>query len=155
MNWLYTGSLPAPSDEAEWAHIGGKDAGSVETKIKAYVFADRFLVPVFRRAINNSLVETVFANACLTEADNILSWAQEAFPNIPPNRPLLQLIVDQHCKHWKDCCERPGSGLKQYPVAFLVRTMRRQSEIIEAKNCRQSGGQRCYYEHANVLRACQ
>jgi hypothetical protein len=101
--WPYTGSLPGPIDYAERARIGGK--GSVEMKIKAYAFADRFLAHEFRRTINNNVVEQMRLDGNFLEVSDILAMARIAFSSIPSDRPLWQSIVDSYCKFWKNWCE--------------------------------------------------
>ncbi|KAH4412453.1 hypothetical protein HBH92_112180 [Parastagonospora nodorum] len=146
LHWLYTGSLPSLVDYAEWARIGG--IGSVETQIKAYAFADRFLAHEFRRTINNNVAEQMRLKDNFLVSD-ILAMARIAFSSIPSDRPLLQLIVDEHCTFWKNCCEEP-SRLTDFPPAFLARVTRRLCELLEDQICLQSSsGEWCYFEHAD------
>ncbi|KAH4037024.1 hypothetical protein HBI25_055030 [Parastagonospora nodorum] len=137
---------PEP-DYSEWARIGG--IGSVEIKIKAYAFADRFLAPEFRRTVNNNVMEQMRLDHNFLEVSDILAMARIAFSSIPSDRPLLQLIVDEHCTFWKNCCEEP-SRLTDFPPAFLARVTRRLCELLEDQICLQSSsGEWCYFEHAD------
>ena len=149
LHWLYTGSLPDPKDYDAWRRFIGEDVDDVESRIKAYVFADRFLAPEFRRTINNNVVVDIEFCSIFPEVSEILAMARIAFSSIPSNRPLLQLLVDQHCTFWKNCCEEP-SRLTDFPPAFLARVTRRLCELLEDQCCRQSSsGERCYFEHAD------
>jgi hypothetical protein len=118
-------------------------------KIKAYVFADRYLCPEFRRIVNNSFVDDLVNDTCILEFDELLPHTWEAHTSITSDRPILQFLVDFHCKRWKQCCEGNDSTASELPHAFVIRTMRKLHEqLIRQKQSFPKKLKRCYYEHA-------
>lgn len=140
VHWLYTNTLSEPDDQNEKGHI--------LATLKAYIFADRFFFPEFRRAANNNFVDLIQSN--VVGAHDMLDLAKEAFANIPSNRPILQLIVDDHCAWWSQCCDNNTDLWMELPPAFLVRAMRRlQEKFHREKIDQKEKGGRCYLEHAS------
>jgi hypothetical protein len=84
----------------------------------------------------------------------MVKWASE---NIPPERPILQLLVDQFCAEWHDdfSQEADTQDLVALPGKFCARAMRRYCQLsirplehAKMKDC-------CYLEHTDdELRSC-
>lgn len=113
--------------------------------LKAYVFGDRFLVPEFRRAVNNSFV----GHKLYQQASKLYSLAIYAFENIPADRPILQFLVDKHCFEWVADLDTKYD-LEYYqklPHNFLVRVMRRYNSLY--LNSGHGFEEGCYLEHTS------
>ncbi|KAF2833981.1 hypothetical protein CC86DRAFT_390060 [Ophiobolus disseminans] len=142
VHWLYTQQLPAESNYQEWLNIIGESyVYSSQDMIKAYAFADRFLIPSFQRAINETIVDYIQSCPISMEICDIPDLVKEAYKSIPSDRPMIQCLVDCHCSHWRNCCAefRSISGL---PYAFEQYTGRSKERLS-----------RCYYEHADDVEA--
>ncbi|KAF1939763.1 hypothetical protein EJ02DRAFT_326790, partial [Clathrospora elynae] len=128
VNWLYTGKLPSKYED--WlVQLDPHLEWRMEQKlvlIKACVFGDRFLVPGFHGAVQNHII------------DFFVQWGFfcylaiiHAFANLSSNSPVLQLLVDAHCRGFEDGNDDAENGeLKrrdQLPNSFLVRIMIRYS----------------------------
>ncbi|KAF1834986.1 hypothetical protein BDW02DRAFT_620594, partial [Decorospora gaudefroyi] len=144
VHWLYTQSLPPCT---EWDRMVDTVNDRSLLKMKAYAFADRFLVPELRRMVNNSFV----AFTDLGCAAALLCYTQEAYATIPVDRPILQLLVDAHCERWTPCVEvHLPNMLAEYPHAFVVRALRRMHEkLLRTMRGLPEKWPRCYYEHAS------
>jgi hypothetical protein len=116
--------------------------------VKAYVFADRFVCPEFRRIVNKNFVNDMVYHIFVFDVENLLPCVQEAYASIPPDQPILQLLVDLNCDTWMQCCEE--GPVSEFPHAFVVRAMRRLHEklVRKTENCPEELAH-CYYEHAS------
>ncbi|KAF2127350.1 hypothetical protein P153DRAFT_344937 [Dothidotthia symphoricarpi CBS 119687] len=141
--WLYTHTLAPDYKDQDFGHDLEKSSRHFVVSIQAYAFGDRFLVPAFRRAVNNDLV--TFIKELYVEIEDMVAMAQEAFATIPSDRPILQLLVDDHCDYWYQRHEGDAALLDKLPQAFLVRVMRRFAE--QKGNSKKV--KRCYYEHGS------
>lgn len=116
-------------------------------KVKAYSFGERFIVPDFRRTMNEALVNNFAQNTF--RPDVMLLLADYTFENIPSDRPLLQLLVDNFCKHWnvRDDDKGDTEALEKLPRKFVTRALSTFSHNLfvsrQIKN-----KDRCYLEHA-------
>ncbi|KAF1940175.1 hypothetical protein EJ02DRAFT_513298 [Clathrospora elynae] len=71
--------------------------------------------------------------------------------NVEPviDRPILQLLVDEHCDEWHQCCTGDDAdAVRRLPCDFLVRAIRWLSEeqFRQLRKCAEKKT-RCYYEH--------
>jgi hypothetical protein len=82
------------------------------------------------------------------EISNIQPIIKEAFEIIPADRVILQFLVDTHYNTWTTCCEESGP-LPAFPYAFVVRAMRRFSEILEEERSQTTIKTCYYYEHVD------
>jgi hypothetical protein len=107
--------------------------------LKAYVLADRLLAPRFRRATNN-----VFVSWLQGGYDNsgLLENAIFAFDNISPERPILQLIADTHCRDRSDHEDTPVELEDRLPYAFLMWVLK------DGVYTNVDYDSRCYLEHS-------
>ncbi|KAF2035579.1 hypothetical protein EK21DRAFT_107100 [Setomelanomma holmii] len=105
VHWLYKQIFPAVEDSPTWSDIIGVDPDEhgvqdiLRLKYEAYSFRDRFLIPASRRGTAKTIVEHIqeYGLSCW-EISEIVDWAWE---NIPPNRPVLQLLVGKFCDNWE------------------------------------------------------
>ncbi|CAO2658682.1 Nn.00g064050.m01.CDS01 [Neocucurbitaria sp. VM-36] len=151
VHWLYTNTLPE-SDEWEETRrmLGPTSQACFLAKLKAYAFADRFLVPEFRRAVNNSLVDDIQEWKWMIPLSEMSGLAQEAFANIPSDRPILQFLVDKAGFGAAECYEAFGGSMDDLPRAFLQRLIRRLDEELRRERAHENESKsRCYYEHAS------
>jgi hypothetical protein len=151
IHWLYTQHLPASSDLDEWMRIAGEDSDDhYSVRINSYTFADRFLIPGFGCAVHNNLVDWIQRTDVFAELDLVVSWFGEAFHLVPPDRPFLQHLFNEYCDAWKEWCKEPSAEFTGLPVEFLVRAMRRQSDVYGgALGSQACANHTCYYEHPN------
>ncbi|KAF3047272.1 hypothetical protein E8E11_004613 [Didymella keratinophila] len=131
VHWLYTQSLPKHDDWNEWDHIIEPPCDEIgqhlNTLVQAYVLGDRLLIPVFRRLVNNVIVDTA------------------PIGNV---RIILQFFTDGFCKYWSDEeDDNPGAFKELHPDA-LVRILRRYSKINQMADF-EKDLKCCYYEHAS------
>ncbi|KAF2677217.1 hypothetical protein K458DRAFT_436698 [Lentithecium fluviatile CBS 122367] len=89
-----------------------------------YVFADRFLVPDFKKLLMG-VAFNLFEHSLSWYKDVIYAWA-----NLPHNSSFLRLVVDAHCKNWDPACDfyEEQSDIQALPGPFLYQVMRRQNE---------------------------
>lgn len=126
IHWLYTQRIPA--NTAEWVRISEAKKWKIEVvELKVLVLADRFLMPAFRRAVNNDLVTSRLKHAPYYEL------VIHAFENLPEGSPILQLLVDTHCLHWEPKTDEGDEEEMQLrpdlPHEFLVKVMIRYAEL--------------------------
>ncbi|KAH7084927.1 hypothetical protein BKA63DRAFT_484941 [Paraphoma chrysanthemicola] len=149
VEWHYTSNLP--TEEADWCGVLQVDINSYwnhlrfTVLLKAYVFGDRFLVKSFRRQVNNTFVHHIGLGwFSLPTRYEGFSYA---FANIPSDRPILQLLVDEHCGEWDKGDENDDTKLSAFnnlPPKFLIRAFRRIHEMTEKELDRENW---CYCEH--------
>lgn len=120
------------------------DRSPYSSYLRAYIFADRFLAPKFRHAVNallNSMHDSnAFWKLC-GPADICL-----AFREIPASQVNLQRLVVSYAINW-DPCSRDCSvqAREQLPVAFIRRVISTLS--YKSRNKEKSEKELCYVEH--------
>lgn len=105
----------------------------------------------FQRAINKHVVEDL-RDFLFVEVGEMVVLAEEAFKNIPLNRPILQCLVDYHCKYWRNCCEdhfAEDREVSELPHKFIIRAMRRFNEMLTEEQTGHTDKIRCYMEHTD------
>jgi hypothetical protein len=103
------------------------------------------MVPNFRRAMNNTLVDYLDD---VTGYD-LVPIIKEAYANIPADRPFLEFLVDRYCQYQLSCVRHDLAMIHQLPHTFLIRTLRCMSEIHSGNvKARIHLYARCYREHA-------
>jgi hypothetical protein len=108
---------------------------------KSLVFGDRFLVPVFCRAVNNFIIDQILSNDVYFEIPPpFFTAAKYAFENLPEDHVILQFFVKVHCRFWvvqTDGEARTVSKilLQLLPPALLVKIMVRYA-------CKAAGGEK-------------
>jgi hypothetical protein len=153
VHWLYTQNLPKGADE--WIRVLGLEESTKDDDLwwqeaflvclKAYVFGDRFLLPTFRQAVNNFFVR-VLTDTCFLKPYRWLAISY-AFANVPADRLILQLLVDECCNEWHEGIDTEEDFVAQrkLPAQFLLRVMRRSNEMRHDINT----STRCYEEHGS------
>ncbi|KAH7094575.1 hypothetical protein FB567DRAFT_600179 [Paraphoma chrysanthemicola] len=155
VEWLYTGKIP--TEEKDWRRIVENNKPDTfwrqlkyVTLIEAYVFGDRFLIEPFRKQVNNAFSDALESNYfCPSMRYRGIGFA---FANIAAERPILQLLTDNHCRDWDKIEDQlhAESGLRELAQAqpsFLLRTMRRLREMKDQGRKRPLMHLWCYYEH--------
>jgi hypothetical protein len=158
VHWLYTQDLPDSHYDEAWNQITGTQRRDISEIImvlaQAYSFGDRFLIPSFRITVNQLFVDAISKE--WLHPTSVLDLATWTFEHIPADRPLLQLLTNQFCEDWQwdaiDCAEMKdkkavAKALKALPTAFVVRTMRRCSELSKTAAKRWELKEPCYLEH--------
>ncbi|KAF2035578.1 hypothetical protein EK21DRAFT_107099 [Setomelanomma holmii] len=153
VHWLYTQEMPELHDEEGWRPVVGMNVWDMDQGwakmllllVKAYMFGDRFLASRFRREANSAFCTSLTCGSL----DGPIRWqtVEYTFANIPPERPILQRIVDEHCQYWEQQDEEDEDLADQQdlPYDFLVRVMKRHSELRGTDiSC-----VKCYLEHVN------
>lgn len=124
MDWLYAQKLP--ESDKHWLPEDGKSAAVYGrqvtiTYVEAYVFADRFQAPEFKKAVLQKI------STKLVSYSEVIVYA---FNHLPGDDILLELLVDIRCAYYKSGpyesweIEDP----KILPHDFLVRVMVRFCE---------------------------
>ncbi|XPS78086.1 hypothetical protein M3J09_010106 [Ascochyta lentis] len=126
VEWLYTQTLPTLSPD--WRRIADpSNPFSVSAKmlrLKLYVFADRFVVPLLRKQLNRAIVNDYDSDCPALEEYETVTYA---FHNLPPTDPLLDLIVDRYFMVWRLDLDE-GEDEEAYdtlPHEFLLRFYKR------------------------------
>jgi hypothetical protein len=133
VQWIYTGKLPASRNE--WRKLR-MDSGAipkpldddlfVTAMVEAYVFGDRFLADVFRRAVNNYIVDFV-----VKDGEDHPSWFYAlnlAYSNLPEDNGLLDFLIELHSRLWYGGHygnAKEGTILYQLPTRLLLKLLSR------------------------------
>jgi hypothetical protein len=135
VNWMYTEKLPQSGEQ--WLNADAEEDENVKAGpgddqlalVKAYVFGDRILSPVFHRAVRNVLIHTLTDDLAYYKA------VIYAFANLSTEDPVLNLMVDKHCAVFsEELDEYDGEKQRrcQLPSEFLIRVMLRYSRVKNA-----------------------
>ncbi|KAF2127077.1 hypothetical protein P153DRAFT_432919 [Dothidotthia symphoricarpi CBS 119687] len=132
VDWLYSQKLPATN--RDWAFGVDESDNTIVAharqlaRIKAYTFGDRFLCLEFAKAVRNSLVDHLVTQSPYYDV------VIHAFTNLPPENPILRLLVDCHCHVFEEYMDLDESEQlqkrDQLPHAFLIRVMLKYSRIL-------------------------
>jgi hypothetical protein len=153
VHWLYTQQVPATFRADHWPAIleledkfYSADAIFV-VLIKAYVFADRFLAIHFRQEVSEAFHVHITDHAF--NGTTQLLVVKHAFAHVPPERPILQLMVDDHCHCWHEDWDSPDDiqAQQKMPRSFSMRVTRRLSELYQSSSL-EVKKERCYVDHA-------
>lgn len=161
VHWLYTGKFPELQDNDKWEVATQKEFWPFDVEarrllaIKAYVFADRFIVSTFRRTLSARATTPILdalkdvRQIIFEETSPLVNYA---FTHVPADRPLLQFLVDDFCCRWQEDLDLAEEMdlLKELHSAFLLRVMRvtrRFSEILRERG--EAKTKCCYLEHAS------
>lgn len=151
MHWLYHQELLDVADSSDCKEEASSELHNEATLtlVKAYVLADRLLAAPFRRAVNNSLVDTPLTKELSYHPDSLLPVISSAFENVPSDRPLLQRLVDIFCFHWEQSEDedKDDCALNNFPRAFVLQALRRFSQV--RREAKFADWQRCDLEHAS------
>jgi hypothetical protein len=118
----------------------------VQIKAQAYCFGDFIIAPGFRRAMNKAIVDAIDGEPA--SPSRFRPLIDYMFANIPSDRPVLQLLVDEFINSWdakKDDADdmQCWSGL---PRAFVTRML--VSFSRDKRASREDREKiRCYLEH--------
>jgi hypothetical protein len=109
MEWLYTTTLPDASEKwFEKIDLAISNKPTVEERaklsmilLKGYVFGDRFMVPAFRSAMLENLVEEFLPpNQRTGSSLAFVHLVKYAYDNVPAGSAVLQYLVDEFCRSW-------------------------------------------------------
>lgn len=114
------------------------------------MFGDRFLIKPFRKQVNNAFAVAI-EGSYFDPAMRYKSIGS-AFANIAVERPILRLLVDNHCCCWDAIEDKydAEAGLRELGQAqpnFFLRSMRRLREMKDQGRKRLPMQLWCYYEH--------
>ncbi|CAN9298872.1 unnamed protein product [Alternaria alternata] len=122
VHWLYTQQMPTYEDNRKYDI--SEDFGFM--LLKAYVFANRFLIADFERIVHNLLIDHMVDFGCSMYEHIIF-----AYENLPEDSLVLKLMVEMQCLRWE--LDFDGDEEKQrrldLPKAFLVQVMVRLVEL--------------------------
>lgn len=140
VHWLYTQQIPnndATLQMSESIPDPKDDDDPITGYTKALVFGDRFLVPVFRRAVHNYIVDTLLYDDGDGPRDPPFFTATKyALEHLPSNDKIQELYLDFHCRYWdvevdsEEFSEESGIAALleiHLPPALLVRIIARYS----------------------------
>ena len=121
VHWLYTQQIP-DNDATLSMSVSFRDPKDDDHPIsgytKALVFGDRFLVPVFRQAVHNCIVDTLLYDEDGCPRDpTCFAATKYAYENLPSDHSILKLFLDYHCRHWDVTVDDEENG-----IAALIRT---------------------------------
>ncbi|KAF2872412.1 hypothetical protein BDV95DRAFT_606028 [Massariosphaeria phaeospora] len=145
VDWLYTQKLPAGIEAWYQSSDTPEDVddmvGMEVLRIKLYVFADRFIVPILRTTLNRLIVADTTCR--LAPFPDVTSYA---FENLPTEDPILAFFVDTNalfCDTYG--MEEAEHDLAKHPRLFLVRTIRKMTTMrsFDPPACNQCD----YHEH--------
>lgn len=126
VEWLYTQTLPALSPD--WRRIADPlypySVSAKMLRLKLYVFADRFVVPLLREQLNRAIVNEYDSDCPALEEYEAITYA---FSNLPSTDPMLDLIVDRYFMVWRLDLDE-GEEEEAYgtlPHEFLLRFYKR------------------------------
>lgn len=126
VEWLYTQILPTLSPD--WRRIADPmrpfSVSAKMLRLKLYVFADRFIVPLLRQQLNRAIVNDYDSDCPALEEYETITYA---FQNLPSTDPLLDLIVDRYFMVWRlDLDEgEDEEAYENLPHEFLLRFYKR------------------------------
>ncbi|KAH7094591.1 hypothetical protein FB567DRAFT_574567 [Paraphoma chrysanthemicola] len=142
VEWLYKGDVPTtawawltvaqhPNPSASEPNI---EFDFLLTILKAYVLGDRLLSPHFRSASWSRFLRHAFwirPGHDDLGASNFYRLVLYAYQSIPCQSVVLQWLADALCLHWSHADDKPEHlvAQKNLPSTFLLRVMRRYSEV--------------------------
>ncbi|KAF1974612.1 hypothetical protein BU23DRAFT_96408 [Bimuria novae-zelandiae CBS 107.79] len=154
IDWLYTQKLPKktlgwilPPPEQDTDSTRQFQLAERQM-IKAYVLADRFIVPQFRVAIFDYFAN--LCNRCGTPPyyDAIIY----AFDNLPPTSAMLTLLVKLHCAYWDEKSDtmddRELKLREELPQDFFLRGMFQFAKMKDKPKAKEIACCDCHKETA-------
>ena len=91
VHWLYTQQMPTYEDNRKYDI--SEDFGFM--LLKAYVFANRFLIADYERIVHNLFIDHIFDCECAMYKQIIF-----AYENLPKDSLILELMVETQCVYW-------------------------------------------------------
>ena len=138
VDWLYSQKLPAY--RTDWLEKFKCDKANAPwtqwwtcyfiLRIKVCVFGDRFMVREFQRVAQNDFIDHTIKSRIHFRYPVVIY----AFENLPSDNPILQFMVDNHCRWFRSDLDTEGNERLQrrdeLPPSFLMRVMMRYSDIV-------------------------
>ncbi|RMZ66167.1 btb poz domain containing [Pyrenophora seminiperda CCB06] len=122
VDWLYTNKLSEEVDEdgngEEPQHFGAS-----KVALNALVLGDRILAPKFHRVVRDIIISTMM------KYPPCYSTIIYGFAKLPKDHPMLDLMVESHCRLF--CTESDAEKEIQHllPEEFLLRIMLRYGRL--------------------------
>jgi hypothetical protein len=121
IDWMYTQKLPSAASDWYQPSEDGHDSNLQKMQMKAYIFADRFLVPGLRCAIHNYIADELIQGGKPPSYEMVVY----AFDNLPAKSKMLALVVKLYCVFSKpsDDSKAEIRRRSELPWEFLLRVM--------------------------------
>lgn len=171
VEWLYTGEIPKKKDDEESDNAeddeddirdgehedqdddygdgeDGLEEAYISSLVKTYTLGDRFLAPRYKHAVLDRLVEHM-------EFGIRPTWFRAiayAYNNLPEKDPMLEALVDVHCRYWNDgrfLSKEQKEHAKLVPTEFWIETSNVWEEL-----CNPSGPRECEFFSKPLLKPC-
>ncbi|KAI4932816.1 hypothetical protein J4E85_003216 [Alternaria conjuncta] len=129
IDWVYTQRLPKKN--AAWCDKNEAiETGKAQlAQVKALVFGDRILSPMFYKAVRDSLIEHIISNGAFYRA------VIHGFAHLAKDHAILDLFVEVQCRRFHDSYDTVENGELELqaslPPDFLMRMVVRYSKIAE------------------------
>jgi hypothetical protein len=140
IHWLYTQQILNAVEVKEMQYEPTDDDPLITGYTKALVFGDRFLVPHFRQAVHNRIVDTLLGvGGNAPRNPTFFTATKYALENLPLNHNILKLLLDMHCRYWnvsgqgEDLDEEAGIAKilnMDLPYTLLIRLVARYSSRV-------------------------
>jgi hypothetical protein len=137
IHWLYTQQILNTMEVEEMQHEPTDDDPAITGYTKAFVFGARFLVPRFRHAVHNRIVDTLLGeNGDAPRNPTFFTATKYALENLPSNHNILKLLLDMHCRYWNvsrqgECLDKEAGITKilnmDLPYTLLIRMVAQYS----------------------------
>jgi hypothetical protein len=132
VDWLYTNKLLGLNSYRDKQQSSKRYSASGElAMMAACAFAHRILASGFQKVVEREIVAN-FTNGPCSPSYNSISYA---FKHLPPESPILKLLVDSHCRAYDEtdeaCNKIEPREWSRLPQDFLVGVMLRYSRIVK------------------------
>ncbi|CAN9369243.1 unnamed protein product [Alternaria alternata] len=134
VHWLYKQQLPQHGDVIYDADVDpeGPDY-NVEYDmmlLKAYVFANRFLIADYERIVHNLFIDHIFDCECAMYKQIIF-----AYENLPKDSLILEPMVETQCLYWSTTLDNEVETQSRLdlPKEFFIQVMVRFAELRDRR----------------------
>ena len=141
VDWLYTQKLPEQDEDSTpdeavgpWpSPYSDETRNATEGLINLYIFADGHDIPKLRREVMDMLFSYLNSDdAILPHYETIIN----AFSKLPERSPVRQLLIDCHCRVFKNSGDAIASAAEldsrtKLSTDFLVGVMLRYADVME------------------------
>ena len=126
VHWLYTQQMPTYEDNRKYDI--SEDFGFM--LLKAYVFANRFLIADYERIVHNLFIDHIFDCECAMYKQIIF-----AYENLPKDSLILELMVETQCLYWSTTLDNEVETQSRLdlPKEFFIQVMVRFAELRDRR----------------------